>query len=62
MSAKAFTQICQEILDRYDSVLQTNSLSTQTKEEILAAKAAVESLKASIDRAYSDVSANTNYV
>lgn len=62
MSAKAFTQICQEILDRYDSVLQTNSLSTQTKTEILAAKAAVESLKASIDRAYSDVSANTNYV
>lgn len=59
---KAFTQICQEILDRYDSVLQTNSLSTQTKTEILAAKAAVESLKASVDRAYSDVSANTNYV
>lgn len=62
MSAKAFTQICQEILDRYDSVLQTNSLSTQTKTEILAAKGAVESLKASVDRAYSDVSANTNYV
>lgn len=62
MSAKAFTQICQEILDRYDSVLQTNSLSMQTKTEILAAKAAVESLKSSIDRAYSDVSANTNYV
>ena len=59
---KAFTQICQEILDRYDSVLQTNSLSTQTKTEILAAKKAVESLKASVDRAYSDVSANTNYV
>lgn len=62
MSAKAFTQICQEILDRYDSVLQTNSLSMQTKKEILAAKAAVENLKDSIDRAYSDVSANTNYV
>lgn len=59
---KAFTQICQEILDRYDNILQTNSLSTQTKTEILAAKKAVESLKASVDRAYSDVSANTNYV
>ena len=59
---KAFTQICQEILDRYDSVLQTNSLSTQTKAEILAAKAEVQNLKASVDRAYSDVSANTNYV
>ena len=62
MSAKAFTQICQEILDRYDSVLQTNSLSMQTKTEILAAKAAVQNLKDSVDRAYSDVSANTNYV
>ena len=52
---KAFTQICQEILDRYDSVLQTNSLSTQTKREILAAKAAVQSLKEHIETKHNEI-------
>lgn len=52
---KAFTQICQEILDRYDSVLQTNSLSTQTKTEILAAKKAVESLKEHIETKHNEI-------
>lgn len=55
MSAKAFTQICQEILDRYDSVLQTNSLSTQTKTEILAAKAVVQDLKEHIETKHNEI-------
>ena len=52
---KAFTQICQEILDRYDSVLQTNSLSTQTKTEILAAKSVVQNLKEHIETKHNEI-------
>ena len=52
---KAFTQICQEILDRYDSVLQTNSLSTQTNTEILAVKAAAQSLKEHIETKHNEI-------
>ena len=52
---KAFTQICQEILDRYDNILQTNSLSTQTKTEILAAKAEAQSLKEHIETKHNEI-------
>ncbi|WP_086256428.1 hypothetical protein [Campylobacter vicugnae] len=57
---KAFTQICQEILDRYDSILQTNSLSTQTKTEILAAKEAVQTLKAELDNTKASIESKCN--
>ena len=42
---KAFTQICQEILDRYDSVLDTHNLSQNIKREIQSAKSEVQANK-----------------
>lgn len=57
---KAFTQICQEILDRYDSVLQTNSLSMQTKTEILVAKTAAQTLKDELDNTKASIESKYN--
>lgn len=42
---KAFTQICQEILDRYDSVLDTHNLSQNIKRDIQSAKSEVQANK-----------------
>ena len=42
---KAFTQICQEILDRYDSVIDTHNLSQNIKREIQSAKSEVQANK-----------------
>lgn len=42
---KEFTQICQEILDRYDSVLDTHNLSQNIKREIQSAKSEVQANK-----------------
>lgn len=42
---KAFTQICQEILDRYDSVLDTHNLSQNIKREIQSAQSEVQANK-----------------
>lgn len=42
---KEFTQICQEILDRYDSVIDTHNLSQNIKREIQSAKSEVQANK-----------------
>lgn len=42
---KAFTQICQEILDRYDSVIDTHNLSQNIKRDIQSAKSEVQANK-----------------